>query len=119
MSNSNSKDRKYPRKEICLGMLYKYGMEWFSADIRDVTVGGISFITSENFAPDTEINVFFGDSNAIGSNDFNTVVLRSQILESYSPPKYLVAVKLAEPNAKYVRDVEAYLIKQESESDSE
>ena len=118
MSNSSSNDRKYPRKEICLGMLYKYGMEWFSADIKDVTIGGISFITGEKFEPGAEINVFFGDSNAIGSNDFNTVVLRSQILESYSPPKYLVAVKLTEANAKYVKDVQAYLKKQENEPDS-
>jgi len=117
MSNSNANDRKFPRKEIFLGMLYKYGNEWFSADVRDVTVGGMSFITSEQFAPGEEINVFFGDSNAIGSNDFNTEVLRSEVLESYSPPKYLVAVKLTEPNDKFVRDVEAFLKIQESETD--
>lgn len=117
MGNSLSNDRKYPRKEIFLGMLYKYGMEWFSADIRDVTIGGISFIAGENFELGTEINVFFGDSNAIGSNDFNTEVLRSQILESYSPPKYLVAVKLTETNAKFVKDVKAYLKKMDSDSE--
>ena len=117
--NSSAEQRRHARKEIKLGILFKYGMEWFPADIRDVTIGGISFITGENFELGTEINIFFGDSNAIGSNDFNTVVLRSKILESYLPPKYLVAVKLTEANAKYVNDVKAYLKEIDTDSNSE
>lgn len=109
MKNSSEDDRGYPRKEICLGVLFKHGMEWFPADIKDVTVGGVSFIASEKFDPGTEINIFFGDNHDIGNNDVRTVVLRCRVLESYSPPKYLVAVKLVGANEKYAQDVLAYL----------
>ena len=109
MKDSSSNDREHPRKEICLGILFKHGVEWYPGDVKDVTVGGISFITSETFEPGAKINIFFSGSDDIGKNDVNTVVLRSRNLENCSPPKYLVAVKLGAANDKYANDVLAYL----------
>ena len=109
MENSIPNNREYPRKEICLGVLFKHGIEWLPADIRDVTVGGISFIAKENIDPGTEVIIIFGDSDVIGDNDVHSVVLRHHVLESYSPPKYLMAVKLTETNAKYVQDILTFL----------
>lgn len=116
MKFSSTDDREFPRKDIHQGVLFKQGMEWFPADIKDVTVGGISFITTEKFDPGMEISVYFGDSNAVGNNELNMEILRSQVLDSYSPPKYLVAAKLMEPNEKFMRDVRSFIEKQSSNS---
>ena len=58
MGKSSPDGREFPRKEVYQGILFKHEMEWFPADIRDVTIGGLSFITSENFEAGSKISIF-------------------------------------------------------------
>lgn len=91
-------------------------MEWYPADIKDLTVGGVSFITNEQIQAGTQIGIYFGASQKIRTNELKTEVVRCQKLESYSPPKYLVAVKLVDTNSKYLKDVLAFIKDDEPES---
>lgn len=109
MKRPLSENREHPRKDIRLGILFQGAMEWFPADINDLAVGGLSFVTAEPYQPGASIVIFFGESKEIRTNELKVEVVRCEELESYSPPKYLVAAKLTDTNVKYLKDVLAYI----------
>ena len=109
MKRPLSQNREHPRKNIQLGIVCQGAMEWFSADIHDLAVGGLSFVTSEPCQKGASIAIYFSASKEIRTNELKVEVVRCEELESYSPTKYLVAVKVTDTNAKYLKDVLAYI----------
>lgn len=109
MKRPLSENRENPRKEIRLGIICQGEMEWFPADIKDLAVGGVSFVSAEPFKVGATMVVFLGQSEKIRANELKVEVVRCEELESYSPAKYLVAAKLTDTNPKYLKDVLAFI----------
>jgi len=99
--------RKFPRKEIELGILFKHGMEWYPATIRDLSVQGISFNTSMAVKPGDWCHIYFNECKEIFASQLKAMVVRFDVIEACSPAKNLVAVELIDASDQYVRDVQA------------
>ncbi len=102
---STREKRRFPRKEIELGILFKHGMEWRSATIRDLSEQGISFYTSMEVKPGDWCHIYFNECKEIFASQLKAMVVR--FIEAPSPAKNLVAVELIDANDQYVRDVQA------------
>ena len=98
-------NRKFPRKDIELGILFKHGMEWYPATVRDLSVQGISFNTSMAVKPGDWCHIYFNECKEIFASQLKAMVVR--FIEARSPAKNLVAVELIDASDQYVRDVQA------------
>ena len=99
--------RKYPRKEIQLGILFKQGVEWYPATVKDLSEKGVAFETLMAARPGDWCHIYFSQSEDVRSTELNAEVVRSSVIEEGSPPKYLVAVELTVDNEQYLQDVQA------------
>ncbi|MGV7220438.1 MAG: PilZ domain-containing protein [Nitrospinales bacterium] len=105
--NSIVEHRKYPRKEIQLGILFKHGMEWFPATIIDLSERGLSFETEIVFNLRDMCHIYFSESKEVTSSELKGLVVRCQDIEECSPTKYLIGVELIDANDQYVSDVKS------------
>lgn len=115
--SSLEENRETPRIKIQLGILFKQGMEWYPADIHDLSAGGMAFETDREFQSGEQFHIYFSESKHITSNELTGETLRSELIEGSSPPKYRVAVKLKDANEQYLQDVLAVFQGQQSDSD--
>jgi len=97
--------RKFPRKEIELGILFKHGMEWYPATVRDLSAQGISFHTSMEVKPGDWCHIYFSECKEIFASQLKAMVVR--FIEARSPAKNLVAVELIDASDQYLKDVQA------------
>ena len=106
----SSEKRRFPRKEIELGILFKHGTEWRPATIRDLSAQEISLYTSMEVKPGDWCHINFSyirESQEIKTTELKAKVMRLDVIEAYSPDKYHVAVELIDPNDQYLQDVQA------------
>ena len=115
--NSYDDKRDSPRIEIQLGILFKQGMEWYPADIKDLSSGGLTFETDREFQAGEQFHIYFSESRHVTSNELTGEAVRSERIDGSSPLKYLVAAKLVDANEQYLQDVLS--IFQEGQSDSD
>jgi len=104
--DSSERGRKCPRKEIQLGILFKQGVEWYPATIRDLSAGGLAFETDMPAKPGDWCHIYFSESEEVGTTELNAEVVRSEIIEGSPSAKYLVAVRLIDANDQYMQDVQ-------------
>lgn len=104
---SSEEQRKHPRKEIELGILFKQGMEWYPATIKDLAEGGLSFETSMPAKSGDWCHIYFSESQEVKTTELKAEVMRSEVIEGSAPTNYLVAVKLVDANEQYLQDVQA------------
>jgi hypothetical protein len=102
----SSDKRKYPRKEIQLGILFKNGMEWFPATIRDLSEKGIAFESEVDLKLGDMCHIYLSESKEMSSSELKGLVVRNEEIKECSPTKYLIGVDLMDANDQYVSDVQ-------------
>ena len=107
--DSSERGRKCSRKEIQLGILFKQGVEWYPATIRDLSEGGLAFETDVPAKPGDWCHIYFSESEEVGTTELNAEVVRSEIIEESPSAKYLVAVRLIDANDQFRQDVQAII----------
>lgn len=117
MSSYDDDKRESPRFEIQLGILFKQGMEWYPADIRDLSSGGLAFETNREFQVGEQFHIYFSESKYVTSNELTGEALRSELIDGSSPRKYLVAVKLIDANEQYLQDLLSIFQERQVDSD--
>lgn len=105
--DSSERRRKFPRKEVQLGILFKQGVEWYPATIKNLSEGGVAFKTDMKAKSGDLCHIYFSDSEEVRTTELNAEVVRSEIIEGSLSVKYLVAVKLIDANDQYMQDVQA------------
>jgi hypothetical protein len=99
--------RKFPRKAIKLGIMFKRGIAWHPATVRDLSVQAVSFHTDMEVLPGDCCHIYFNECKEIMPTQLEAKVVRREDIETCSPARYLVIVELIEPSDKYVTDVQA------------
>ncbi len=117
MNSYDDDKRESPRFEIQLGILFKQGMEWYPADIRDLSSGGLAFETKREFQAGERFHIYFSESKHVSTTELTGEALRSEMIDGSSPLKYLVAAKLIDANEQYLQDVLSIFQERQVDSD--
>lgn len=104
MQSSANDKRLFPRREVAFEILVIGGQEKCFAEVKDLTVNGIFFLSKVGFTPGSELEISFMQNKAAQSAELKAVTLRCDKDESESPWRYLVAAKFIESNDQYIMD---------------
>lgn len=108
---SENEHRKFSRTQISLPISIACGEEQtlFLADIEDLTVEGLSFISEKPIAKGAGLYVLFPAGGALKENEVPAEVIRCQELAGKGPRAYKVAVRFIEMNDTYLMDALALI----------
>lgn len=112
MDNHDDK-RKFPRAKIHLSIAIASGQNQALelADIEDLTVEGISFLSDKDIPAGSDIYVIFASGEDMGENEVSGEVIRCQALSGDLAGKYRVTVRFIEINDSFIMDVLALIHK--------
>lgn len=105
--------RKFPRAKVDLSIAVASGENQALelADIEDLTVEGISFVSDHNIPDGSDIYVIFASGDEMGENEVAGEVIRCLALSGDLAGKYRVTVRFIEMNDTFLMDVLALIHK--------
>ncbi len=105
--------RKFPRAKVHLSIAVASGENQALelADIEDLTVEGISFLSDRNIPDGSDIYVIFASGDDMGENEVSGEVIRCQALSGELAGKHRVTVRFIEMNDTFLMDVLALIHK--------
>ena len=111
MANSDD-HRKFPRLKVVLPIAVASGknQRLDLADIEDLTVEGISFLSETPIPEGSDVYVLFPSGKDMGENEIPGEVIRSQPLKGSS--QHRIAVRFIEMNDAFLMDVLALIHKE-------
>ena len=111
MENHDDK-RKHPRVKIVIPIAVASGAEQNLdlADIDDLTVEGVAFLSEKSIPKGSGVYVIFPTGKGVKENEVPGEVLRSQLVTGSN--KYRTVVRFIEVNEAFARDALALIQKE-------